>query len=417
MCPAAPIPPNEGARLQALYRYELLDTLCEDAFDELTRLASLICETPIALVSLVDSDRQWFKSKVGLDAEQTPREQAFCAYSILDDPVFEVPDALQDPRFVDNPLVVGEPHIRFYAGAPLVANDGYRLGTLCVIDRRPRSLSPQQSEALRALSRQAMSLIELRSALAEVNHQSRLIERTRELYEQTLQRQLEDKERSQRRSFLGRVSHEFRTPLNAVIGMTSLLKKTAKTPTQARQLGLIARASEHMLELISNTLELSRADGGDGAGEVAKFGLHTLVADIIELMRTRALARNNRLTVDLGNSESEFSSNARHVRQILLNLLSNAIKFTSNGEVVVTLRQDHNGLVIAVRDTGIGMQPEQLERAFDEYTRFAHGDGQPGSGLGLAITQALCRRLSGNIVLSSTFGTGTTATVTLPALT
>lgn len=136
-----PTPDNEAERLKTLGSYEILDTRPEDRFDELTRLAALICGTPIALVSLVDEDRQWFKSKVGLEASQTPREQAFCAHAIMSQDLLVVRDASKDPRFAANPLVLGEPHIRLYAGAPLTAPNGHNLGALCVIDRKPRRLS------------------------------------------------------------------------------------------------------------------------------------------------------------------------------------------------------------------------------------------------------------------------------------
>src|ERR1700732_848581 len=150
----SPKPANEKLRLATLRGYEILDTEPEAAFDDLTFLASYICQTPIALISLVDADRQWFKSKVGMPLSETSRDIAFCALAILQSDVFIVPDASQDERFAENPLVVSEPRIRFYAGAALMT-EGHALGTLCVIDRVPRTLSPEQLEALRALSRQA----------------------------------------------------------------------------------------------------------------------------------------------------------------------------------------------------------------------------------------------------------------------
>jgi hypothetical protein len=154
-----PIPENEAERLNTLRGYEILDTHPEDRFDDLTRLAALICSTPISLISLVDEDRQWFKSKTGVEVCQTPREDAFCAHAIMSPELFLVPDATQDPRFATNPLVLGELHVRFYAGAPLTAPNGHHLGALCVIDRVPRELSREQQESLRILSRQVMAQV------------------------------------------------------------------------------------------------------------------------------------------------------------------------------------------------------------------------------------------------------------------
>jgi len=158
-------PANETARVAALERYAILDTDPEQAFEDLTLLASFICKTPIALISLVDSDRQWFKSRIGLTASETSRDVAFCSHAILQSDVFVVPDALKDDRFRDNPLVVADPHIRFYAGAPLINEDGLALGTICVVDQTPRELSPEERDTLKALSRLVMIQIEFRSNL------------------------------------------------------------------------------------------------------------------------------------------------------------------------------------------------------------------------------------------------------------
>ncbi|HEX8846986.1 MAG TPA: GAF domain-containing protein [Pyrinomonadaceae bacterium] len=157
-----PVPENEAARLETLRQYEILDTDPEESFNDLTRLAAYICQTPIALITLIDSDRQWFKARVGVSAQETSRDVSFCAHAILQDGAFIVRDALDDERFRTNPMVIAAPHIRFYAGSPLVSPEGFKIGTLCVVDRLPRELSPQQIAALKIISNQVITQLDLR---------------------------------------------------------------------------------------------------------------------------------------------------------------------------------------------------------------------------------------------------------------
>jgi two-component system, NtrC family, sensor kinase len=161
---------DEKARLAALNRYSILDTLPEQIYDDVTALASLICGTPISLVSLVDADRQWFKSTVGVEYRQTPRSVSFCAHTISTARTLIVADAQKDSRFMDNPAVVGDPKIRFYAGAPIVDPSGHVLGTVCVIDTIPRTISPIQVAALEALARHTMALMEMRATIEELRN-------------------------------------------------------------------------------------------------------------------------------------------------------------------------------------------------------------------------------------------------------
>jgi GAF domain-containing protein len=176
----APIPDNEAQRLEALREYRILDTAAEKAYDELTKLAAYVCQVPIAMISLVDESRQWFKSKLGVNQRETPRDVAFCAHAILQTEPMIVRDALKDARFSDSALVTRSPHIRFYAGFPLSSPEGLALGMLCAIDRKPRQLSAEQKRAMQALSRQVMALLELRRVSLRM---AEVLERVRTLHE------------------------------------------------------------------------------------------------------------------------------------------------------------------------------------------------------------------------------------------
>lgn len=210
--PAAPYPENESQRQQALEQYNLLDTLPEQAFDDITTLAAHVCNTPIALVSLVDRDRQWFKSKVGIDADETPRDQAFCAHAILDpNQVLVVPNAEADPRFADNPLVTGGPQIRFYAGAPLQTPDGQAIGTLCAIDDQPRELTEEQVQGLQALSRQVVAQMELRRNVVQLSQTLNRLQRTQASL-------IQAEKMSALGQFVAGIAHEINNPVSFILG-------------------------------------------------------------------------------------------------------------------------------------------------------------------------------------------------------
>ena len=176
----APLKNHEAKRLKVLWQYDVLDTVPEELFDDLTELAARICEAPIALISLVDEDRQWFKSKVGLTIKETSRDISFCGHAIKQQELFIVPDATKDLRFAHNPLVISDPKIRFYAGAPLITPDGHALGTLCVIDKVPRELRQEQQQALRVLARHVMTQLELRRHAKELAEAHKAREATKE---------------------------------------------------------------------------------------------------------------------------------------------------------------------------------------------------------------------------------------------
>jgi GAF domain-containing protein len=228
----APWPADEVARLMALDDYDVLDTEPESGFDDLTAIAAQVCQTPIALVSLVDAHRQWFKSRHGLDATETPREVAFCAHAILESGPFIVPEARLDPRFDDNPLSIGAPHVQFYAGAPLRTACGRALGTLCVIDHQPRQLSAEQLDSLRRLGRQVMSQLELRKA--------------RRTAERGLATNVQ---------VMARFGHELRTRLAGVMGAVELL---VDTPLSTQQREIVTLGEHGVQQLLQLAKDVSR---------------------------------------------------------------------------------------------------------------------------------------------------------------
>jgi hypothetical protein len=247
-------PVDEQARLAALRRYRILDTDPEQAFDDLTMLASHICGTPMALITLIDEDRQWFKSEVGVGIRETERSIAFCTHAIAQPGIMEVPDARDDERFRHNPMVVGVPHIRFYAGAPLITPDGHGLGTLCVVDTKPRRLTAEQAQALDALRRQAQAQLELRHNLFEL--EAALAARDRAEAEQTaLVAQL-------------RASLEKVDKLSALIPFTSTCEMNLVLPAMPSSIPTVSEGVRQLLESKGWTDQVQCVVTTDAKGEV-----------------------------------------------------------------------------------------------------------------------------------------------------
>ena len=435
----ARIPENEPQRLAALHRYNILDTLPELEFDDLTRLASSICGTPVSALTLIDENRQWLKSKVGLDVEETPRDLAFCAHTILDTRLTMVSDAQQDARFADNPLVMDAPNIRFYAGTPLITSDDYALGALCVVDVVPRTLTPEQQEALQALGRQAVRQIEMRLS---VQRMAGLVEQ-RERAEQELQKahdSLERKvqERTQalafakneaeaasraKSQFLATMSHELRTPLNHILGYSEMLIEEAEESEQASllpDLKKIQASGKSLLQLVDTVLDLSRADAGDLELALEEFSVAPLIQSLAETMQPLMQKKGNLLRIHCADDIGVMHADLSKVRQCLLNLLSNAHKFTEGSEIRLSVEPEaqggEEGIRFVVEDKGIGISPDQIGRIFEPFTQADGGATrkQDGSGLGLAITLRYCQMMGGEILVESEPGRGSTFTLRLP---
>ncbi len=375
--PPAPIPDNETERLADLKDYDIVDTVAEATYDAITYLASQICGVPIALISIVDEERQWFKSRVGLEAAETPRDQAFCGYAINDpDHVLIVPDATADDRFSDNPLVLADPNIRFYAGAPLVTSTGNALGTLCVIDREPRQLTSEQQRALEALSIQVMALLELRRTV-------RMLEEK--------QRQLEEATRH-RDSFMATVSHEIRTPLTAVIGYIEMLRDGLPEQDREEVLATVARQAADVEHLIEDLLVTARAEANSLRVAAVPVQLAAQISQVLEGMDPSQLGR---IVPEL--SATRVTGDPARVRQIVRNLVTNALRYGGPTVTISTASDGARGYVRVI-DDGEGVPDEESEAIFQPFQQ-ARGSRHVASsvGLGLPISRLLAERMGGSL--------------------
>jgi len=300
-----PMPENEAERLKALKEYNILDTEFEEEFDRITELASLICEVPISLVSLIDENRQWFKSRLGLDAAQTARKISFCQFTIGNLEMFEVEDAILDERFKKNPLVTGQPGIRFYAGYPLIDPNGHALGTLCVIDTKPNKLNENQQRALIMLANEIVSQIIARKERAELKIAKEVVKNAEQL----------------KASFLGNISHEVRTPLQGILGITELLEnRDIDESKKLEYLKLIRRRTLELQDIIDSLLDLASLEAG-GLKPVPKtFDLHDFFVEIIQplAIEKQLAARHLKLFFENEVRQKSFVTvDPKHLKRVI----------------------------------------------------------------------------------------------------
>lgn len=388
------IPLNEFSRLKALKEYSILDTLPEKEYDDITQLASQICGTPISSISLIDEKRQWFKSKVGLDVDQTGRDVSFCGHAIMEpDQIFTVKDSRLDERFQDNPMVVGDPQVVFYTGVPLVSPDGFALGTLCVIDDKPKELNRDQMMALKALSNQVVSLFELRKSKIQLERLTKDLEnRNKEL-----------------EKFARVAAHDIKSPLNNISGLTDILlhQYGEELDEEAKSMMLMLDDSSQTLrELVDGILEHSKSD------HIVKenrqvFSLNKLIDQCIKLLDNR---QEYRFIKDF--DDTLIAVNKVALQQILLNLMGNAIKYNDKSEVEIRIcfKEDPAFYCFKVQDNGLGIEEKYQKAIFDIFETVAQKDrfGKKGSGIGLSTVKKLVEGLGGSIQVKSIIGEGTT---------
>jgi signal transduction histidine kinase len=389
-----PSPTDEELRLAALTSYGILDTPPEESFDRVAHIASAICQTPIALVTMVDRDRQWFKARVNFEVLETARDVAFCAHAVASGETMVVEDAAHDPRFAGNPLVLSAPNIRFYAGAPIRTGEGHSLGTLCVIDQVPRRLSAEQRSGLEALSRELSALLELR----RIN---------RELAEL----------RGYQEQLTAMLVHDLRSPLTHLVSSGHYVLDLPGLPADATEVvAEMMTAAESIHRMTGNLLSLAQSERGELVPLRVAVELPQLLG-AIEQSLSRSAAANDQTVALRPVPPVTLTSDPELLGRLLMNLGENALKYAPGG-TAVTLAAEAEGdrVRLRVADRGRGVPPADRERIFDPYVRLDAGrtSGREGYGLGLAFCKVAAHALGGRIWVEDNQPSGAVFVVELP---
>lgn len=389
---------KEEERLKALESYSILDTLPEEDYDGITKIAAQICGTEISLVSLVDADRQWFKSHFGTEATETPREYSFCSRAIMSGKdVYIIENAPEHPIYKDNPLVTGPPNIMFYAGVPLEGEEGFKLGSLCVIDSKKVSLSKAQIDALIALAKQVENLLKLRKNQMNLDHLITELELKNESLEQ----------------FAYVAAHDIKSPLNNIRALVQLILKNDTDvlgDKMVQKLKMIYNTSDKLKRLVDALLAYSQVS--TKVVQVSKIDIQAIFDNIVELHASE------QVKIKVVNELPELYFNDLALYQLLHNFVVNAIKYNDKDivEIEISLQQEHEDWVLKVKDNGVGIAPENYEKVFETFTTLKTKDkfGNFGSGLGLSILKKIVGEYKGEISIESKIGVGTCFIVKIP---
>lgn len=388
-----PLPEDENQRLQALEELQLHPVGQEDNFNNITKLASFICNTPVSLITIIGGEKQWVKSATGTDVKEMERDISHCTHAILDpETLMEVRDTREDSRFADNPFTLSEPPILFYAGMPLKAPNGAAMGTLCVLDTQPRTLDEGQKEALKALARQVENLFELRR---------------QNLHLQKVKEQLNVRN-NQLKDFAGTVAHDMKMPLANIIITTDLLKAKygEQLDLQGKEyLNYLKQSSFKLSNYIQGILEHYESDTLTTAN-YEEFDIHDLLEGIIDLLNI-----DYDCIINLPEENKIIQANRSALEQIFLNLIGNSLKYTSNEKVRINIHftADKDFYYFSVEDNGIGIPLDKQEEIFELFTVLAEKDrsGNRGNGIGLSTVKKLILSLDGTIRVRSRVNEGT----------
>ncbi len=395
-------PKNEDKRVENLRRYHILDTLPEQDFDDLSTLAAQICGTKVSLISLVDKDRQWFKSQVGWDLgiNQTTRDLAFCSHTILDlDRPLIVTDARKDDRFRDNRLVNDDPNIVFYAGMPLVTREGYAVGSLCVIDHEPKELRSDQLRSLEKLARQVVRLFELRMAVK----QGEELLRERETAYNLL------------RDFSHVIAHDLKAPVRNIRQAGELLREDYADimPEDGVSLiQMIEQRAQDASRMIDGVLAYSKA-----AGTLRITQDRVVIREVIDQV-VGQLSLHDGCTVEYVGEVDSLVTSSIAMLQIFQNLIGNAMKFNNkmacSVRICCTQAAAGGDYTFTVSDNGRGIAPQHLTAVFRLFHSVVDDDYVRGHGVGLSIVKRLVEAIGGTIEVHSVLGEGATFTFTVP---
>lgn len=398
MADSAHSPADEKDRLEALRSYKIMNTPPEEAFDSIVRLAAKICNTPMAAITLIDEHRAWFKAKVGLEISQVDRHPSICNVALRDE-ILIVNDTLGDPRFRNLPAVLDAPKVRFYAGVPIVTADRFVLGTLCIMDRVPRELTPAQLEILELLGRQTVTQLELRRALRERDEAIASLE--------TGNREL--------KAFSGAVSHDLRGPIHRIHALAQILREdyAARLDDEGQQhLQRIIDNCLVMERLLESLLRLSRAM--ESLLRLEPIDLTAMATQIAAALRTEDPDRRAEFIIA---PELKAFGDRPLVQIVLETLIGNAWKFTrprSATRIEFGLRTENGHKIFFVRDNGVGFDPSAISRLFQPFERFGDPKTFQGIGLGLYTARRIIERHGGRIWAEGRPDQGATFYFTLP---
>ena len=392
------IPHNEKERLAQLSQYNIFDAFTEKDYDDITLLAAAICKTPVSLITLIDNKKQWFLSKRGMKQSQTEREYAFCAHAInKPQEIMVVPDSRKDERFEGNPLVLNDPHVIFYTGVPLVNPEGFALGTLCVIDHKPRELNDEQLSALKVLAKQVTNMLEIRKMNLTLEKATNELE-------------IRNKELEQ---FASVLSHDIKSPLTSIIIAKQLLEdiKTVHSgDSDAKWFNIIQKSAEKINSIVNGVLAYYKGDSF--SQHLEKNNLTKLISSLIPV-----LPAAKKVEINYPQNGPIVYLNKTQLEQIFLNLLNNSIRYNDKETVKINIdfRENDSHYIFSVSDNGIGIAKADYNKIFHLFTSLPSKDEtlSKGYGIGLSTVKKIVDRNSGTIEIDSKKGKGSTFTFSI----